>query len=59
MSAIDNIVATPGRCAVCGAALPEQTAGRRRITCTPACKQELYRRRRKRRRGGLAPDETA
>lgn len=49
----DNVLPIDGRCAVCGKPLGEQTAGRRRITCSPACKQELYRRRRDRRRGDV------
>lgn len=56
----DNIAPIDGRCAVCGVELPEQTVGRRRITCSPAHKQELYRRRRSRRRGtGSAAQQAA
>lgn len=34
------------RCAVCGVELAAQTVGRPRTTCSAACKQEAYRRRR-------------
>jgi predicted nucleic acid-binding Zn ribbon protein len=33
-------------CAVCGGPIEQPQTGRRRVTCSHACKQEAYRRRR-------------
>jgi endogenous inhibitor of DNA gyrase (YacG/DUF329 family) len=55
--AADNVAAIEGRCAICGRELAWTGRGRHPITCSPAHKQELHRRRRRRRHGELTDAE--